>query len=36
MVAVTGAVPVLIAENAEIFPVPVAGSPMPVAELVHV
>ena len=35
MVAITGAVPVLTAGNAKISPEPVAGSPIPVAELVH-
>lgn len=35
MVAVTGVVPVFVAVKEAMFPVPVAGSPMPVAELVQ-
>lgn len=35
MVAVIGAVPVLVAVKPEIFPLPLAGKPMLVFELVH-
>lgn len=35
MVAVIGAVPVLVAVNAGVFPVPLAARPMAVLELVH-
>ena len=35
MVAIAGAGPLLVATNAEIFPVPLAASPMDGAEFVH-
>jgi len=35
MVAVIGVVPVLVAVKPGIFPLPLAGKPMPVFELVH-